>query len=42
MVMQVLMIAKARDNYDTTINIIGGISDCELIYSAIDAFFCAG
>ena len=27
MVMQVLMIAKARDNYDTTINIIGGIGN---------------
>ncbi|MEI8209470.1 MAG: BrxA family protein [Methylococcales bacterium] len=28
--------------YDTTINIIGGISDCELIYSAIDVFFESG
>jgi hypothetical protein len=29
-------------NYDTTINIIGGLSDCGVIYSAIDAFFGQG
>lgn len=26
-------------NYDTTINIIGGLSDCALIYTAIDTYF---
>ena len=30
------------DNYDTTINIIGGLSDCDIIYSAIDGFFTQG
>ena len=32
----------ALGNYDTTINIIGGLSDCGVIYSAIDAFFSQG
>jgi len=27
------------DNYDTTINIIGGLKDCDVIYKAIDAYF---
>lgn len=26
-------------NYDTTINIIGGLKDCDVIYKAIDSFF---
>jgi len=26
-------------NYDTTINIIGGLKDCDVIYKAIDAYF---
>ena len=29
-------------NYDTTINVIGGLSDCDIIYSAIDGFFTQG
>jgi hypothetical protein len=32
----------ACDNYDTTINIIGGLSDCALIYTAIDTYFSQG
>ena len=29
----------SSDNYDTTINIIGGLKDCDVIYKAIDAYF---
>lgn len=31
--------AIISDNYDTTINIIGGLKDCDVIYKAIDAYF---
>ena len=31
--------ADRFDNYDTTINVIGGIKDCDVIYRAIDSYF---
>jgi len=27
------------DNYDTTINVIGGLRDCDVIYRAIESHF---
>ena len=29
-------------NYDTTINVIGGLKDCSIIYHAVDSFFADG
>ncbi len=40
--MQEKKITQTIGNYDTTINVIGGLSDCDIIYSAIDGFFTQG
>jgi hypothetical protein len=34
--------ATEFDHYDTTINVIGRLSDCGVIYTAIDSFFSQG
>ena len=31
--------ATEFDRYDITMNVIGGLSDCSVIYKAIDSFF---